>query len=181
LIIFCQPSIFPKSILVEFLYILTTVSVLGSSTIGVGKITTVVYLVDEACRETNAIGSPGRQKTKEFLASRTEIPELCMPGLLAHPRVEMIWPDISSKDGHLDGLIQINTSEYYGVINVYVTLEDEQGNRLESDYALDNEVVRNHWGYFPSAPAAPGTTILVRAIALDCLGGVGIHTERVTI
>jgi hypothetical protein len=138
-------------------------------------------LVDEACQETNAIGSPGRQKTKEFLAPRTEIPELCMPGLLAHPRVEMIWPDISSKDGHLDGLIQINTSEYYGVINVYVTLEDEQGNRLESDYALDNEVVRNHWGYFPSAPAAPGTTILVRAIALDCLGGVGIHTRSVTI
>jgi hypothetical protein len=104
-----------------------------------------------------------------------------MPGLLAHLRVEMIWPKIELKDGHLDGLILIHTSEYYGVMNVYVTLEDEQGNRIESDYALDTDAVENYWAYFPAATAAPGTTIIVRAVALDCLGAVGMHSERVSV
>jgi len=137
--------------------------------------------VEQVCQETAPIGSLARQKTKELLSPRTDITELSIPGLLAHPRVERIWPDIRVEDGHLDGIIQINTSEYYGIRSVYVTLEDEQGNRLESDYALDNDAMKNHWGYFPSARAAPGTTIVVRAVAMDSLGGVGIHSERVTV
>jgi len=55
------------------------------------------------------------------------------------------------------------------------------GNIIESDYALDAGVVENHWGYFPSAPLPTGTTVIVRAIALDPLGGVGIKTERITV
>jgi hypothetical protein len=138
-------------------------------------------LIDEICQKTSPIGGVDRQETKELLSPRTEILELCIPGLLAHPQLEMLWPDIELKDGHLDGLIQIHTSEYYGVMSVYVILEDDRGNRLESDYAMDNAIVKNYWGYIPSAPAAPGTTIVVRAVAMDCLGGVGIHTERVTV
>jgi hypothetical protein len=65
--------------------------------------------------------------------------------------IGLLWPDISVKHGHLDGLILISTSEYFGVMNVYVTLEDEQGNHIESDYALDR------------------------------LGGVAVRTERVTV
>ena len=66
-------------------------------------------------------------------------------------------------------------------MNVNMTLEDEQGNRLESDYALDNDLVKNHWCYVPSAPAHAGMMVVVRAIAMDRLGGVGIETERVTV
>jgi hypothetical protein len=118
---------------------------------------------------------------KELLSPRREVLELCMPGLLAHPQIEMILPDISLENGHLDGLIQIHTSEYYGVMNVYVVLEDDQGHRLESDYALENEFVENHWCYVPFAPLQSGTTVIVRAIALDRLGGVGIQTESITV
>ena len=138
-------------------------------------------LLEQVSRETTPIGSVNRQETQELLSPRTEVLELCMPGLLAHPRVEMLWPDLWLKDGHLDGIIQIHTSEYYGVMHVYVTLDDEQGNRIESGYAMDNDVLENHWGYIPSAPAVPGTMISVRAVVVDCLGGVGIHTERVII
>ena len=137
--------------------------------------------VQQICQETAPIGSPERRETLELLSPRTEILELCIPGVLAHPRVEMLWPDVRVEDGHLDGLIQIHTSEYYGVLNLYVSLEDERGQPIEGDYALGNDVVKNHWGYFPSAPVAPGTTILVRVVAMDCLGGVGIRTERVTV
>jgi hypothetical protein len=139
-------------------------------------------LLEQVSRETSPIGSVNRQETQELLSPRTEVLELCMPGLLAHPRVEMLWPDLWLKEGHLDGIIQIHTSEYYGVTNVYVTLDDEQGNRIESGgYAMDNEHLENHWGYIPSTPAVPGTTIVVRAVAMDCLGGVSTQTERVTV
>jgi hypothetical protein len=85
------------------------------------------------------------------------------------------------KDGHLDGLIQISTSEYFGVMNVYVILEDNQAHHIESAYTMDNDIVENHWGYVPSAPLPSATTVIVHAIAMDRLGGIGIRTERITV
>jgi hypothetical protein len=135
-------------------------------------------LVEELCEENS---KDMRESIEEFGPAATEVVEFWTPGLLRPPKIESLWPDLWLEDGHLDGIIQINTSEYFGVMNVYVTLEDDQGNRLESDYALDNDVMKNYWGYFPSAPAHYGMTVIVRAIAMDRLGGVGIRTERVTV
>ena len=137
-------------------------------------------LVHQVCRE-NEVTREVRQYDEDLVLPRTEIVDLGIPALLRPPKIEMIWPALILKDGHLDGIIQIHTSEYFGVMNVYVILEDERGNHLESDYAMDNEYVENHWGYIASAPASPGTTILVRAIALDRLGGIAIQTERITV
>jgi hypothetical protein len=135
-------------------------------------------LVEEICEE-NA-GDP-RESIEDFGPAATEVVELWTPGLLRPPKIESLFLDLELKDGHLDGLILISTSENFGVMNVYVTLEDEQGNRLESDYALDNDLVKNYWCYVPSAPAHLGMTVIVRAIAMDRLGGIGISTERVTV
>ena len=137
-------------------------------------------LVNQVCEETTILGTD-RQSLDDFSPPRKDIPELWVPGLLMHPRVELLWPDIRLKDGHLDGCIQISTSEVYGVTNVFIVLEDAQGNPIESDYALDAEVIQNHWGYFPSAPLPSGTTVIVRAIAMDSLGGVGMQTKRITV
>lgn len=137
-------------------------------------------LVNQVCEENMIIGAD-RPSVEDFGPAPTDVPELGVPGLLRPPRIESLWLDIRLKDGHLDGIIQINTSEYFGVMNVHVRLEDDRGNHLESDYALDNEIVENHWGYFSSAPLSPGTTIVVRAIALDRLGGVAIRMERITV
>jgi hypothetical protein len=137
-------------------------------------------LVDEVYEE-NARAAADFDQDPNLVIPRTEVPELCMPGLLRPPKIEMVWPDLTLKNGHLDGLILIHTSEYFGVMNVYVTLVDDQGNHLEGDFALDNEYVKNHWGYVASAPASPGRTIIVRAIALDELGGIGIAQESIRI
>jgi hypothetical protein len=134
-------------------------------------------LVNQVCQE-NRIIAADRPSIEDFGPEPTNGPELGVPGLLRPPRIESLWPDICLKDGHLDGIIQISTSEYFGVMNVYVSLKDDRGNHLESDYALDNEIVQNHWGYFASAPASPGTTIVVHAIAIDRLGGIAIQTDR---
>ena len=140
----------------------------------------IAELLNQVSEETTIRGVD-YASLKKFSPPRKDIPELWVPGLLLHPRVELLWPDINLKDGHLDGCIQISTSEVYGVTNVLVILEDDRGNIIESGYALDAGVVENHWGYFPSAPLPTGTTIIVRAIAMDPLGGVGIKTERITV
>ena len=76
---------------------------------------------------------------------------------------------------------RIHTSDDYGVMNVFVTLKDEWGNHLESDYAMNSEVYGDHWGYIPSASLPAGKTVIVQAMALDFLGGAGLLTERVTV
>ena len=140
----------------------------------------IAELLNQVSEETTIRGVD-RQSLRDVAPPRKDIPELWVPGLLLQPRVELLWPDIHLKDGHLDGWIQIGTSEVYGVTNVLVVLEDEGGNIIESDYALDAGVIKNHWGYFASAPLPAGTTVIVRAIAMDPLGGVGIKTERITV
>jgi hypothetical protein len=137
-------------------------------------------LVQQVCDE-HALAAVGRDWDPELEPDRTDVVELGIPGLLRPPKIEMVWPSLRLKDGCLYGIIQIHTSEYFGVMNVYVILEDEQGNHIEGGYALDNDYVENHWGYFASAPASPGTTIVVRVLALDKLGGIAIHTEKVTV
>ena len=137
-------------------------------------------LVNEVCEENILIGMD-RETIEDFGSPRTDGPELGVSGLLRPPRIEFLWPDIRLKDGHLDGLIQISTSEYFGVMNVYVILEDGQAHHIESAYAMDNDIVENHWGYVPSAPLPSGTTVIVHAIAMDRLGGIGTRTERRTV
>jgi hypothetical protein len=137
-------------------------------------------LVDQVCKE-NATTDVDCESKEDICPDPTDALELWTPGLLRPPKIELLWPEIDLKDGHLDGLIQINTSEYFGIMNVYIILEDDKGNPIESGYALDNEVMENHWSYFPSAPVLPGTTVVVRAIAIDGLGNIGMLSESITI
>ena len=101
-----------------------------------------------------------------------------MAGVLEPPRIESIFTDIRLRDGRLDGVIQIHTSDDFGVMDIFVTLRDDQGNHLESDYAMQNPYYEDHWGYIPSASLPSGTTVIVQAMAMDSLGGVGIQTEH---
>ena len=137
-------------------------------------------LVDEVCEE-DRYTEADREDLEELYPSRKDVLELWTPGLLFPPQVEGLCLDLWLEQGHLDGLIQINTSEYFGVMNVYVTLEDDRRNRIESGYAFDNDSMKNHWGYVPSGLAQYGMTVVVRAIAMDPLGGVGLRTERITV
>ena len=137
-------------------------------------------LVNEVCEE-NEFANRDRPDVTEFGSAATEVAELWVPGLLRPPKIELLYPDLWVNDGHLDGIIHINTSEYFGVLNVYVVLEDDQGHRLESDYAIDTDDVENSWGYFPSVPLPAGSTVIVRAVASDALGGLSIAEEKVML
>lgn len=123
--------------------------------------------------------TPGR--VLKPASARKEIPGICMPGLLKPPGIDVLDPAISLSEGRLDGIISINTSDDFGVVNVCVIINDEQGNPIESGYAINAEIYEDAWGYFPSAPLASGASVRVQVIASDALGGTTVKSRSITV
>lgn len=140
----------------------------------------MVELVDQVGEEYTITGV-NYEDIQDLRPPREDPLEFGTPGLLLPPKIELIPPELYLVDGRRDGIIHIHTSEYFGVMGVYVIPEDDQGNQMESDYAYQNQLMRNLWGYIPSSTLVSGTTITVHAIAMDHLGGVGIHIEHETV
>ena len=139
-------------------------------------------LVHEVSQENTIIGVDPWIKRKDVFPIRKELPAFCRPGLLKSPKIEAL--DLSClflADGQLDGFIQISTSGDYAVMDVYVVLEDHHGNQIESGFAIRDTVWEDYWGYPPCASLPSGTSVTVRAIAMDPLGGVGIQNESITV
>jgi hypothetical protein len=138
-------------------------------------------LVREVCEKPAITGVSPRSRRKELIPARKDLPAFRLDGLLQPPRIEMLDPFLFPAEDEVDGIIQITASGDYGVMNVYVILEDDQGKQIESGFALRDEVEEDDWFYFPSVSLRSGASVTVRAIAMDPLGGVGIQDENITI
>jgi len=117
----------------------------------------------------------------EDFPNRMELPAPAKAGLLTHPKVGFSMADIYLRNGKTDGLILINTSDEFGIESIYVTLRDEAGNLLESGDAMRDENCEGNWGYMPCEPIPLGTTVTVRAVAMDALGGLSVGYEKCTV
>jgi hypothetical protein len=140
----------------------------------------MAQLVHEARQERLRLAETFDDTIEPYPAS-PDITPTDQAGLLTPPRIASLWPEIYLRDGETFGIIQINTLDVFGVLYVYITLKDELGNPLESGCAMRNEICEGHWGYVPSVPLTVGTTVVVRAVAVDALGGMGIAQEKVTV
>ena len=138
-------------------------------------------LVREVCQKPTITGVDPRSRTRELFPVRRELPAFRLDGLIQPPSIEALTPCLFPGEDQVDSIIQITTSGDYGVMNVYVTLEDERGKQIESGFALRDEVEQDDWYYFPSVSLRSGASVTVRAIAMDPLGGVGIQDENVTV
>jgi hypothetical protein len=135
-------------------------------------------LVHEA-RQGSAI--TGVTRPRLLPVEPREIAGLSMPGLLRPPRIETLYPSLQLLDGRLSGILQIQTSDEFGIVYVYVTLRDEQGDLIEDDYAMRNPIYEDHWGYMPSAPLPFGGRVIAQVIASDSLGATGVRTVSITV
>jgi hypothetical protein len=105
-----------------------------------------------------------------------------IPGLLTPPWVETLWPVFYFlEDGEVEGLINIVTSDLFGIQQISVTIWDEAGHLLDSGGAELNEGCVGCWAYAPSLAPAVGTTLTIRAVAIDSLGGTSIAEEKLTL
>jgi hypothetical protein len=138
-------------------------------------------LVREVCEKPTITGVDPRSRRRELFPVGKELPAFRLDGLLNPPRIEALTPCLFPAEDQVEGIIQITASGDYGVINVYVMLEDDWGIQIESGFALKDETEEDDWYYFPSASLRSGASVTVRAMAMDPLGGVGIQDENVTV
>ena len=106
------------------------------------------------------------------------------PGLLTPPWIESVYPVFYFlEDGEVEGLINISTSDLFGIAAISVTLWDEAGNLLDSGYAELNESCIGCWAYPVQKSRAPaaGTTLTIRAMAIDLLGEMCIAEEKLAL
>lgn len=103
-------------------------------------------------------------------------------GLLTPPWIESLLPVFYwLEDGEIEGIINICTSDLFGITAISVTLRDEAGNLLEKGYAELNDDCVGVWAYAPSVTLAVGATVIVRAVARDALGGMSLMEEKITL
>lgn len=103
-------------------------------------------------------------------------------GLLTPPWIEALLPKFYLReDGEIEGIITIVTSDLFGIASIVVSMRDEAGNIMESGDAMLDENWLGFWTYLPSIAPGVGTSLVVRAVATDGLGGLSIAEESVTL
>jgi len=103
-------------------------------------------------------------------------------GLLLPPLIECLLPEFYFlENGETEGIVNILTSDLFGIASICVTLRDEAGNLLEKGYAFRDETHLGCWAYPPKLAPAVGSTVVVRAVATDALGGTNISETEVTL
>ena len=103
-------------------------------------------------------------------------------GLLTPPRIEALVTDFYMGDeGEIEGIINMATSDLFGIASIAVTLRDETGKLLEKGQAVPEEDCLGCWAYLPDLVPAVGTTLIVRAVATDALGGMHILEEKLNL
>jgi len=99
--------------------------------------------------------------------------------LLPPPKIDMI--ELTSYKGQVNDLILLATSDDFGMSNLHVVIQDDQGNLIESGDASQFDDCSDCWDYMTTASVPSGTCVIVSAVATDCLWGVGSLSTRVRI
>jgi hypothetical protein len=146
------------------------------------QITTAQWVAE--CREEKLKYAAQVEDDLEPFTGAMDIYAPETPGLLTPPWIETLLPVFYFlEDGEVEGIINISTSDLFGIEQISVTLWDEAGNLLEKGYAELNEGCIGCWAYPVQKSMAPavGTTVIVRAVAIDPLGGMSIAEEKLTL
>jgi hypothetical protein len=99
--------------------------------------------------------------------------------LLPPPKIEMI--EVTTYKGQIDDLILLATSDDFGMANLRVVIQDDQGNLIESGDAAQFDDCSDCWDYMTTASVPSGTSVIISAVATDCLWGVGSLSTRMRI
>lgn len=110
-------------------------------------------------------------------ADRKELP-LAQADMLLPPMIERL--DLFFYRGEVDNLIWLQTSQDFGIENLYLTFRDEHGKLIEAGNAIQWPDEPDHWEYWTKASVPAGTSVLVYAAATDGFGAMGALSQMVT-
>ena len=107
-------------------------------------------------------------------AGRGELP-FALENLLPCPIILAIF--LESYEGQGDNFIGIVALHDFDIYAMEVSIRDDQGNLIErgeaSRYPEDPEL----WEYLLTARIPAGTSVDVKVVATDCMGGVGVARD----
>lgn len=105
-------------------------------------------------------------------------PRLSQPDLLAPPRVEAI--ELHFYQGQVDDQVMLWVTSDFGLACVSVAILDEQGNVIERGEADPFPDSDEYWSYVAQVAVPAGTSVIVQAAAIDCLGAAGsLRTQTI--
>jgi hypothetical protein len=145
---------------------------------------TKVYVTQSILDYRQEMADLVRQTIKEkFIAgvkaARRGAPLFFQTDLLPPPFIEKF--DLELYEGNDNDLIQIYTSDDFGITNVHVILTDAQGNLIEAGDAEESSEGSGYWGYITIVSVPAGTSVTVYAAAIDGLWGLGALSTSLTI
>lgn len=118
----------------------------------------------------------------EPFACQMDIPGSDKAGLLIPSRIEILLPEFYlTEGGEIEGVININTSDYFGIASLGVTIRDEMRNLLESGEAMLDKTCLGLWTYLPRIVPVVDTSLIIRALAIDTMGGLSLAEETLTL
>jgi hypothetical protein len=106
-------------------------------------------------------------------------PPLAQADMLLPPMIERL--DLFFYRGEVDNLIWLQTSQDFGIENLYLTFKDEHGKLIESGNASQWPDEPDRWEYWTKASVPIGTSVIVYAAAIDGFGAMGALSQTVTI
>jgi hypothetical protein len=108
-----------------------------------------------------------------------EDPVLAQDGLLPPPTILMI--DLECYEGQFHDLIMIHASSDFGIAQLRVTIQDEQGNVIESGLAAPFADAPDLWDYQTEVQVPSDSTVVVTVVAMDRLGAIARLGKRITL
>lgn len=136
----------------------------------------------EEAREEKLKYAAQTEENLEPFDNQVQIPAFEQAGLLTPPQIECVTPNFYWREGGgIEGIIHVITSDVYGIVSISLTLRDEAGNLLESGQAMRDEQWVGYWSYLPRLTPTVGTSVIVRAVAADALGGLSIAEEKLAV
>lgn len=88
------------------------------------------------------------------------------------PTIEAI--DLSAYNGGVGNLIHITAGDDFGVVNVHVSITDENGAPIENGNAVETAAGSGHWVY--TTTVSVEANVIVTAVATDRPGGTTVQT-----
>ena len=85
--------------------------------------------------------------------------------------------DLSAYNGQAGNLINIVTSDDFGVVTVHVSITDNEANAIESGDAVETAEGTGRWVYTATESLPAETNVIVNVVATDRPGGTAVRSN----
>jgi hypothetical protein len=97
------------------------------------------------------------------------------------PAAEIMAIILYAYEGKGDDYIAISVSSNFPIASAYITIRDESGNLIERCQAGPHPSAPELWDMPANVRVPSGTTVTVRAVVMDYMGGIRVGWESKTL